>query len=271
MSWWGKVIGGTFGFALGGPLGAMLGAALGHSFDKGLSGIDQSEAFASPAENEKIQAAFFAATFSLMGRIAKADGQVTRDEINLAKATMARMQLNEEQTKAAKELFNEGKSEHFDVAEVAAQFKQVCGRRSNLIQIFLEIQIATALADGDLHTEEQATLLEISRILGVSRTQFEKLLALVVAQQQFAHDSSQHHAKRSADSNQHLTQAYRVLGLDSNCSDAELKRAYRRQISQHHPDKLVSKGLPEEMMRMATEKTREIKEAYELIKKNRSK
>ncbi|KZY64485.1 MULTISPECIES: co-chaperone DjlA [unclassified Oleiphilus] len=265
MSWWGKLIGGALGFAVSGPIGAVLGAAIGHSFDKGLAGIEN---FApDDLSTEDIQAAFFGATFSIMGHVAKADGIVSQDEISVAQNTMSRMQLNNEQQKAAQSLFTQGKSTSFDYKAVAEQLKQECGRRRNLLQMFIEIQIATALADGELHANEQAILMELAEILGFNRQQFEHLLAMAVAQQRF------HHSNQGFETEVHaskIDEAYEVLGVNQDCSDQELKRAYRRLMSQHHPDKLVAKGLPEEMMKLATEKTQQIKEAYELVKQNRN-
>lgn len=265
MAWWGKVIGGALGFTAAGPIGALLGAAIGHSFDKGLSGLNGF----SPnlANQEEVQAAFFTATFSIMGQVAKADGQVSKEEIAVAQDTMARMQLNTEQKAAAQALFAQGKSETFDFRDVAQQLRKECGRNTNLLQMFLEIQIATALADGDLHQQEQAILVELATLLGFSQFQFQRLLAMAVAQRRFYSRSESNQGV--FDSKQQIDEAYEVLGVEASCSDQELKRAYRRLMSQHHPDKLVSKGLPEEMMKLATEKTQQIKAAYETIKQHR--
>ena len=265
MNWWGKLIGGALGLALGGgPLGALLGAAIGHSFDKGMANIENF----SGANQEEIQAAFFAATFSIMGRLAKSDGQVSRVEIQVAQDTMSKMQLSDEQRQAAMNLFNQGKQEDFDYLSAIDDLKRVCGRRTNLLRMFMEIQLTTALADGELHPNEQTLLFDIAEHLGFQKRQFEQLLAMMTAQQRFS--GFEYGTTEPVSEAQTIRAAYETLGLQSDCSDAELKKAYRRLISQHHPDKLVSKGLPEEMMKIATEKTREIKDAYERIKKFRA-
>jgi len=269
MSWWGTVIGSTLGFVLVGPLGALLGGALGHSFDKGLKGLDSAGLGLGGADQERIQAAFFTATFSIMGRVAKSDGIVSAIEIEVARQTMDKMQLNEDQKRAAINLFNQGKENDFDLQSVLVQFRQECGRRTDLLRIFMEIQLSTALADNELHPEEQKLLLSVAELLGFKRRHFEELLAMMTAQQRYAKFDGSHPSKKTEA--QVIEQAYEILGINSACTDAELKKAYRRLISQHHPDKLVSKGLPEEMMKIATEKTREIKDAYEQIKHDRSK
>ena len=93
MSWWGKLLGGTFGFMFGGPLGAVLGAALGHNFDRGLNLSDEM-AGSSRSDQQRVQTAFFTASFSVMGAVCKADGQVSNDEISIAKQVMGQMQLS---------------------------------------------------------------------------------------------------------------------------------------------------------------------------------
>ncbi|MEQ8954744.1 MAG: co-chaperone DjlA [Gammaproteobacteria bacterium] len=260
MSWWGKIVGGTFGFMMGGPLGAILGAALGNYFDGGLDGIHMDESLGLGAA-ERVQSVFFAATFSIMGYIAKSDGRVTRDEIAMAERVMAQMKLSAAQRKVAINLFNEGKKAGFPVHEVLAQFKRESYRRRNLLQMFLEILMATAFADGHFDATEQQILREIATDLGYSKAQFNALLQRISGQMNFASEES---VKSK------LVAAYELLGVDPDCNDSDLKKAYRRQMNQHHPDKLVAKGLPEEMMDLATDKTQEIKAAYELIKEQRS-
>lgn len=257
MSWWGKVIGGTLGFMAGGPLGALMGAAIGHNFDSGLShNLNSGFNF---NNQEQIQSAFFTATFSVMGCIAKADGQVSQQEIDMARSVMAKMQLNAEQQRAAMELFQQGKQDTFPLNDVIDQFKQVCVNRQTLLRMFLEIQLLAAFADGNFDTNEQHLLQNISRRLGFSQQEFNHIEALIRQQQHFA--GSVHSSGNPAQ----LNQAYQVLAVDKNSDDKEVKKAYRRLMSQHHPDKLVSKGLPEEMIELATERTKEIRSAYETI------
>ncbi|WP_455203006.1 co-chaperone DjlA [Kaarinaea lacus] len=266
MSWWGKVLGGTFGYMLGGPLGALLGAALGHKFDKGLSRVIEQGDY-SKADVERIQSAFFTATFSVMGYLAKSDGRVSEAEIKLAQNIMAHMQLNSEQKRAAINLFNEGKNPEFQLDEVLRQFKKECHGRRNLIQMFMEILIATVLADGVTHKKERDQIHHIGKQIGFAPFIVDQLIRMVQAQQHYSYDYA--HQAGAPSPQASLQTAYDVLGVDEHASDDDIKKAYRRLMNQHHPDKLVAKGLPEEMMRLATEKTQEIKSAYEQIQKAR--
>lgn len=254
MAWWGTLIGGALGFMFGGVLGALLGAALGSNFDKGLK---LNDSFA-PGDQERVQAAFFTACFSVMGHVAKADGRVTQDEIESARQIMARMQLNKAQKDAAIKLFNEGKRAGFPLVDVLEQFRKECHRRRNLMQMFLEIQLATAMADGVLHAEEKLIIHRIADTLGFSSHEIEHLINMATG--------SRHQRQ---DTGMTLDDAYAMLDVSRSATDAEVKKAYRRLMSQHHPDKLVSKGLPEEMIKLATEKTQEIRKAYEKIQASR--
>jgi len=263
MSWWGKIIGGSFGFMLGGPLGALFGAALGHNLDRGMGQLG-GEGF-SPGGQERVQGAFFTATFSVMGYIAKVDGQVSKDEINIANTLMRQLNLSPDMMTTARRLFSEGKAPGFPLDDVLKQFRQECHRRQSLMRMFLEMQIHAAFADGVLHPAEKKALHHICDMLGFSQHEFDHLLNLVRAHNEGAG------ASRGPDSTGGLTlsMSYKVLDVEKSATDAEVKKAYRRLMNQHHPDKLVAKGLPEEMMQVAKEKTQEIKAAYDVIKKDR--
>ena len=254
MNWWGKILGGGFGFLLGGPLGALLGATIGHQLDKNIV-VDLELG----ADNtQRTQAAFFTATFSVMGYVAKADGTVTKNEIGIAEQLMAQMRLTADQRHTAIELFNRGKEPGFDVVAVLKQFRSECHRQRNLLQMFLEILISTAMADGELHSAEHESIRRIALQLGFDEHHLAQLISMLGA-----HHSPQQSSKRS------LEDAYQLLGVTAQASDDEIKKAYRRLMSQHHPDKLVSRGLPEEMIRLANEKTAETKSAYDQIRSAR--
>ncbi len=255
MAWWGTFLGGTLGFVFGGPIGAIIGAALGGNFDRGITMGDRLEG-PDMGNQERVQAAFFTTTFSVMGHIAKADGHVSPSEVTAAKNIMAQMQLSAEQRKAAIQFFDQGKAADFPLEAVLHQFRKECHRRRSLIQMFVEIQIATALSDGTVDPAEKDILYTIGEILGFSRGQIDHLFNIAG------------NAEASASDKLTLSQAYKILGIGKDSSEAEIKKAYRRLMSQHHPDKLVSKGLPDEMIALATEKTQEIRKAYDLIKKS---
>ncbi len=264
MSWWGKLVGGAFGFMLGGPLGAVLGAALGHNFDKGLKGLPEDVAFQS-GDRERIQTAFFTATFSVMGRVAKADGHVSQEEIRLAEQVMAQMGLSSDMRKTAMRLFSEGKSDSFPLDDVLQQFRQECHGRTTLIQMFVELQLQAAYADNNLDPAEDQLLRHICTRLNISEFEYHRLEQMVRAERQYGGSGQQSGRAQGPTA----AEAHAVLGVSQSATDSEVKKAYRRLLSQHHPDKLVSKGLPEEMMKVAAQKTHEIKQAYEKIKEER--
>lgn len=246
MNWWGKILGGTFGMMIGGPIGALLGAALGHNFDKGVSQVEGQSGF---GRQERAQTMFYTATFSVMGHVCKADGQVTEDEIALAKQVMQQMDMDAEQRKAAIGLFNEGKKASFPLNDVVRQFRQEIGFRPNLLRMFIEVQIMAAYADGVMDPAERKVLLNICQLLKISQHEFEHLCAMIGGM----HSGSTQAGRN--DGSPSLKQAYAVLDLNESASTSEIKKAYRRLLSQHHPDKLVAKGLPEEMMKIAADRT----------------
>ncbi len=262
MSWWGKLAGGGIGFALGGPLGAMLGAILGHQVDKAKQeNLQDSFGRGSQA---RTQVAFFTATFSVMGYISKADGVVSPQEIQMAEQIFRKMNFDAVQRSTAIELFNKGKEADFNLDEILQQFRQECGRKITLIQMFMEIQLQAVYADGNKHPAEEKILKHLCDQLGYPVAMLSQLEALLFAQQR--HYQAGSHVPPSEIE---LESAYAVLGVAQSDSDDEVKKAYRRMMSQHHPDKLIAKGLPEEMIEIATDKSQEIQKAYELIKRQR--
>ncbi len=265
MAWWGKLLGGAFGFMLGGPLGALLGASLGHGVDRGIRIAEQADEL-DPGERERVQTAFFTAAFSVLGRVAKADGRVSEAEIGLARKLMEEMDLTPDMRRTAVHLFNQGKAPDFPLDDVLEQFRRECHRRQSLLRIFLEIQLQGAYADGLLEPAEAQLLPYIARRLGFSDLAYRALERMIRAEWEFTGGGA---GRPAAETAPRLGDAYALLNVGEGAADAEVKKAYRRLINQHHPDKLVSKGLPEEMMKLATQKTHEIKQAYEVIKQSR--
>lgn len=265
VSWWGKLIGGSVGFLFGGPLGAILGAAAGHSFDRsGTVTGGGNFGFGNP---ERVQMAFFTTIFSVMGHLAKADGRVSDQEIAAVHATMRNMKLTPEQQQAAINLFHEGKRPDFPLDDILEQFRQECHGRRSLIRMFLEILLGTAMADGAIHSAERHILYYVCDHTNYPRADFERLIRMMQAgQNQNAGGSTAGFDRNRHATDSRLVDAYGVLGLLQTASYDEVKKSYRRLMTQYHPDKLVSKGLPDEMMNFATEKTQAIRAAYDLIK-----
>lgn len=274
MHIWGKILGAFFGFLLGGPIGLVFGLFLGYRFDKarrmaGHSGFTFQQA-GSQAER---QAEFFHAAFAVMGHVAKAKGQVTREEIQLASAMMDRMSLHGEPRREAQNAFREGKESDFPLRETLRNIRRITGGRHDLMQFFLELQISAAFADGDVHPKEREVLHAVAHSLGFSAEQLEQRLKMQEAAFNFQQGGGagqqgyQQAGWQQATSANQLSHAYKLLGVEEDATAQQLKRAYRKLMNEHHPDKLVAKGLPPEMMEMAKEKAQEIQAAYDLIKK----
>ncbi len=266
---WGKLLGGFFGFMIGDFIGALFGVMIGHLFDRGMRNVALLGAVLNGSKQGETQRAFFVALFSIMGHVAKADGRVSPDEIAMARGIMQQMSLDEDHTREAIELFNQGKQPDFDLDTAVDTFRLASPRQLALHQMFMEVLIHAAYADGRMETSEEQVLRRISERLGFAPQHFAQMDARVRAQRSFHEQGYAGGAEQAAPSRDMLKDAYEVLGVDETASDAEVKKAYRRQMNQHHPDKLVARGMPEEMIKMATAKTQEIKAAYDTIKKAR--
>ncbi|GGB83815.1 co-chaperone protein DjlA [Marinobacterium zhoushanense] len=253
-------IGALIGLFSGGIVGLLLGGALGFLIDRALR---------TSAAKYNPQQLFFRATFTVMGKVAKADGRVSETEINFAREVMARMNLSEEKRREAIECFSEGKQAEFEISSVLLPLGALLRHRSAVKLMFVEIQLQAAMADGEVSPAEQALLSEICRMLQFTPDEAQALLSRIRAEQAFREQAYRAHQDPQQFSGATLEQAYGVLGVEPSASDAEVKKAWRRLMSQHHPDKLVSKGLPEEMIQLAKEQTQEIQAAYDQIRKAR--
>lgn len=278
MHIFGKIIGVFFGYLFGGPWGAIFGFILGHRFDAALG--SQGSAFTfSQSDNRERQDAFFKSAFAVMGHVTKAKGQVRQEDIHLATLMMERMNLSAEQRKAAQDAFRQGKQAAFPLDDELEKVKINTGGRFDLLQFFLELQITAAFADGELDPRERHILHRIAGGLGFSSAQLERRLRMHEAAHRFQQNAhfgtgSQHErADNQSFWQQHdknnLADAYSVLGVDDTADAKQVKRAYRKMMNEHHPDKLMAKGLPPEMMTMAKEKSQEIQKAYDLIKQEK--
>ncbi len=270
-SWGGKLIVGLLGMLIGGPIGLAIGVLIGHFLDRGVERVQSFNPFRPyrPGEREEVQEALFSAVFSIMGHLAKADGRVSEQEIGQAEAIMTRMQLNDEQRRRAQEAFRQGKDDDFPLDRTVAEFRQRIRRRRHLVVVFLELLLQTALADGELHAEEERILFRVAAGLGVPESQFRQILNMVLAQARFGGAGAGAAGGAAGPARPSLGEAYQVLGVSEAASDQEVKKAYRRLMSEHHPDKLAARGVPDEMIRVSTEKTAEISKAYDMIKEAR--
>jgi len=269
MNWLGKLVGGAFGFLMGGPLGAMFGAAMGHQYDQGRGAEGAFRTEVGSAEQYRQQMAFFTALFQVMGHVAKADGRVNEAEIDLARKIMSRLRLNDDMRKSAMRLFTEGKRVDFDLAGALARFNADCRKHFALTRAFVEIQLELALADGLLHPAEERLLLGICERLHFSRFEFHALKTALEAQLRLSKGSWRGQQAPVRPREPSVEECYATLGVRPSASDDEIRRAYRRLLSRHHPDKLAAAGVAEEKVRLANEKTHEIRHAWELIRKAR--
>ncbi len=257
--WTGKVVGGLLGLLTLGPFGAAVGVLVGHQFDSESGGP-----FRPALNSQAIGELFFRTTFQVMGLIAKADGRVSERDIEAARAVMAELRLGPAQVQAAIGHFTAGKQSDFALDAALDALARACGGRRDLLRVFVEIQVRVALAANDVDAPSRALLRRVASRLGISFLELAQIeTVLRIRRGSFTQTS----ARSSA--NQRLEQAYRVLEVEPSVDDEDLAKAYRRQLSRHHPDKLKANGLPESMLEHAKQRTQQIIEAYELIRERR--
>ena len=243
MSFWKAGIGGMIGFTIGGPIGGILGAIIGSK----LSDKDQIK----PSNNQKNQAAFFTALFACFAKIAKADGKVTREEVEKVDHFIKeRFKFPQDQRGFAIQIFNHAKDDQNSFRDYATQLASLLPTDKTALIMFYELLFELSMADGYLDPSEERLLIEAIGIFSID----PELLNL--------------NKKKFGAS---ITDAYVTLGVSENMTFKEIKIAYQRKRKEFHPDTLLSKGLPEELLEKAKEKFIEIQSAFEEIKKQKDK
>ncbi len=279
MPIWGKVLGTLFGFMVARIPGAILGFIVGHMFDKGYSqDFSQMGGFArffTSQDKIQQQAVFFHALFSVLGHIAKADGQVKPSEIQMATQLMDQMGLSGDMRREAQQAFRDGKASDFPLKHVLKELRDSCFDRRDILQVYLEIVIQAAYVDGRLDPAEQKVLETVAMHLGFKQRELLYLMSVFEAEVRFRQRGNSQYQQRGRqqgpayNAEQSLDDAYKILGASRSDDDSSLKKRYRKLMSEHHPDKLMPKGLPKEAMELAKGKAQDIQAAYELIKEKR--
>ncbi len=301
MRWAGKLVGGALGLLVGGPAGAALGALAGHVVDEkadsdeavrrdpgagrgaarsaagseAASATDGDDWEAGPAEHAAVIAErFFRTTFEVMGHVAKADGRVSNEEIRAARNVMSEFGLSEGQVAAAIEHFTRGKQSGYDLSGSIMALRRASRGRPDLLLTFLEIQMRAALAGTDLRGPVRPLLTRIAAMVGVGGMEFAHLEAVLRLRNGWTGDARR--GPRGAGGGNavgpqrmRIDEAYQILEVDAASSNDEVTKAYRRQLSRHHPDKLKANGLPESMLEHAKQRTQQIIEAWDLIRAKR--
>ncbi|ACX89562.1 co-chaperone DjlA [Pectobacterium parmentieri] len=290
MRYWGKLLGLALGIASSvGIWGVIMGLLMGHWIDR-VQASRRRDYFSAQSTRQSL---FFLTTFQAMGHLTKSKGRVTEADIKIATKMMDRLELFGEARTAAQRAFREGKAGHFPLRIKLRKLRDACLGRFDLIKMFLEIQLQVAFVDGVLHPNERRVLYVIADELGVTREQFEFFLRNMESptgqqsrQNQSRQNGKSHQRRSSSYSNggysgghsyggqrpasvpcgPTVESACRTLGVRSSDDAATIKRAYRKLMSEHHPDKLVAKKLSPRMMEMAKRKAQDIQAAYELLK-----
>jgi len=210
-----------------------------------------------------VQTAFFIATFAAMGRLAKVDGSIKASEINLASKVMSHLKLNTVQKKLAIRLFNDGKNSDFNLDVVLNRFYRQCKHRVSVLQIFIEIQLQAAFADGALNEKEQTLLKKMCKRLDVSESIFNRIERRVRKKNLTGEVIPRVKPAKAMS----LSKACTLLDVSRWSSKEDIKKAYRRLMGRHHPDKMMARGAAEDEMEEATEFVQDIKRAYEIVSK----
>ncbi len=257
MAIFGKIMGGVLGFALGGPLGALLGAAAGHGL------IDRNRNRAVEGGNGALEAdagvVFALGVIALSAKVAKADGTVTRDEIRTFQRIFP---FDPGERDRISELYNEARRSADGYEAYAEQVRGALAGKPELLAEVVDALYAIAAADGELHPAEDGMIARIGAIFGLSEYEMASLRARHAPGSGAGEGAAGDGGRGAAD-------AYAVLGVEPGATDDELRTAHRKLVRTYHPDRLVSKGLPEEFMTLANDRLAAINAAYETVRKER--
>ena len=202
--------------------------------------------------------------FQVMGHLAKVDGRVTEDEIRAARLIMHRLSLNPAQVRRAINWFNDGKRSNFPLKQKMREMRRVHARSAGDRQMFVRLLLEVVLAKSTLRKEERGRLWTICTELDIGRVELAQLEAMIRAQKGFKRSPA-----GDADA-ERVTNAYRALGVKSDSTNDEIKKAYRRLMNRNHPDKIAADNPNEDVVAEAERRTREVRSAYELLKARRS-
>jgi len=246
MSIWGKVVGGVAGFAFGGPLGAILGAVAGHAVDRAkvaeYTGLQDHG-----AGTQARAVAFTTAVIVLSAKLAKADGQVTRDEVDTFKQIFS---IPPDEMVQVGRIWDEARRGTEGYEPYAAQVAEMFAGEPQVLEELLGGLFHIAKADGAVDSAELKMLHHVALIFGFGNHGFERLKTIYLGSES-------------------EVDPYEVLGISRDDSEDEIKSAYRKLSRENHPDALMSKGLPQEFIDLATEKMAAINVAYDQINKAR--
>tara|TARA_Y100000590_G_scaffold254060_1_gene285362 strand:+ start:2581 stop:3309 length:729 start_codon:yes stop_codon:yes gene_type:complete len=242
MSIWGKILGGTAGFAIGGPLGAILGVMAGNIYDKSKR---KSFNFHSISNQQK-QSIFALSVIILSAKLAKADGVVTKDEISAFKE---KFRISEKDMSQVGKIFNEAKKTSYGFENIAKQVSDLFYDNSLILEELLSNLFYIAEADGVISKEELSYLKSVSDIFKFSNKTFERIYET--------------HLSKDSD-------PYKVLGVNRNDSDEKIRNSWIKLTKEHHPDNLIAKGMPPEFIEQATKEMSSINSAYDKIQKMRN-
>jgi len=244
MSIWGKIIGGTAGFALGGPIGAILGAMAGHSFDK--RGRSYKSNYFKIPNNQK-QNIYALSIIILSAKLAKSDGVVTKDEIFAFKE---KFNISKNEMVTVGKIFNEAKKSVYGFEPCAQQVYSIFKNNNVILEELLSNLFYIAQADGHISNPELKYLKTVSNIFNFDQIIFDRIYSLT--QQSKINDP------------------YKILGVDRNSSDEEIRIAWLELSKNHHPDNLISQGMPQEFIEQANKEMSSINTAYDRIQKMRT-